>query len=62
MSMRVHKLATYLRPDEAYTLIAFLDQMREVLLQAYGDDITSMLRQASAPQEPRHLLGDAEPF
>jgi hypothetical protein len=62
MSMRAHKLTTYLRAEEACTLIEFLDQVREVLLHAYGDDITSMLRQASAPQEPKNLLGDAEPF
>lgn len=60
--MRIHKLATYLQPQEACTLIELLDQVREVLLQAYGDDITAMLRQAGAPQEPGDWLGDAEPF
>jgi hypothetical protein len=62
MSLRVHKLTTYLQPEEAYTLIEFLDQMRDVLLLAYGDDITAMLKQASAPQGSRDWLGEDEPF
>ena len=47
MTRRVHKLATHLRADEAYTLIEFLDQLREVLMVAYGDEIADMLREAS---------------
>ena len=50
MSMRVHKWATYLQPEEAHAVIDFLDQLREVLMQAYGDDITAMLRQANSAQ------------
>lgn len=30
-----------------YTLVEFLDQLREVLMQTYGDDITTMLQEAS---------------
>jgi hypothetical protein len=62
MSMHVHKLATHLRPEEAATLVEFLDQLREVLMQAYGDDITTMLRQASAAQAPWDCLDEEEPF
>ena len=47
MTRRVHKLATYLRADEAYTLIEFLDQLREVLMEAYGDEITALLQEAT---------------
>lgn len=47
MSMRIDKLTTYLRPEDAYTVIEFLDQMRDRLLQTYGDDIRAMLREAS---------------
>lgn len=47
MTLRVHKLATHLRADEAYTLIEFLDQLREVLMAAYGDQIADMLREAT---------------
>lgn len=61
--MRTHRLTTYLRADEACSLIEFLDQLRDMLLEAYGDDITTMLQQASAQQrEPRDLFDDEEPF
>jgi hypothetical protein len=63
--MRTHRLTTYLRAEEAFTLIEFLDQVREMLMQAYGDDITAMLQQARAPQpqrEPGDLFDDGEPF
>ena len=63
MSMRTHRLTTYLQAEEACSLIEFLDQVREVLMQAYRDDITAMLQQASVRQEPRDLLDDDEdPF
>lgn len=62
MTMRTHKLATYLRPEDACILIEFLDQVRDRLMQAYGDDITAMLQKASAPQEPGDLFGAGEPF
>ena len=65
MSMRTHRLTTYLQAEEACSLIEFLDQVRDMLLQAYGDDITAMLQQASAQQqqlEPRDLFDDEEPF
>ena len=47
MSMRIHKLTTYLQPEDAYTIIEFLDQMREILMQSYGDEIKSMMQEAS---------------
>ena len=47
MSMRVHKIVTHLRPEEAITLIEFLDQVREVLMQNYGDEMKTMLQEAS---------------
>jgi len=63
MSMRTHRLTTYLQAEEACSLIEFLDQVRDMLLEAYGDDITAMLRQAhSAQQEPGDLFDDGEPF
>ena len=43
-------------------MIEFLDQVREVLLQAYGDDIIAMLQKASSPQEPQDLFDDEESF
>lgn len=63
--MRTHRLTTYLRAEEACTLIEFLDQVRDMLLETYGDDITAMLQQNSAQQhqcEPRDLFDDEEQF
>ena len=63
--MRTHRLTTYLQAEEACTLIEFLDQVRDMLLEAYGDDITATLQQNSAQQhqcEPRDLFDDEEQF
>lgn len=63
--MRTHRLTTYLQAEEACSLIEFLDQLRVMLLETYGDDITAMLQQHSAPQhqgEPRDLFDDEEQF
>ena len=43
MSMRINTIVTHLRPDDAHTLIEFLDQVRAVLMQTYGRDIEAML-------------------
>lgn len=47
MTMRVSKITTYLRPEDAHTLIEFLDQLREMLVQTYGDEIMALLQEAS---------------
>jgi len=47
MSMRVNTIVTHLRAEEAFALIEFLDQVREVLLRTYGDDVKAMLQEAS---------------
>ena len=52
MTMRVNTLVTHLRPEDAYTLIEFLDQLRAALMQTYGDEIRALLQEAS-PLEPR---------
>ncbi|MFY7906559.1 MAG: hypothetical protein ACOVO0_10505 [Burkholderiaceae bacterium] len=67
MNMRVHRLATTMQAEEAYTLVEFLDQLREVLMQAYGDEITRMLAAQTAGPPQRwesmgDLLGEEEPF
>ena len=64
-SMRTHRLTTFLQAEQACSLIELLDQVREMLLEAYGDDITTMLQQTSAQQQPREpmdLFDDEEPF
>ena len=47
MTMRVSKITTHLRPEDAYTIVEFLDQLREMLMQTYGDEIMAMLQEAS---------------
>ena len=59
--MRVHRIITHLRPEEAYTLVEFLDQLHDVLMQTYGDDITTMLQEASQHDSPVDC-GDDEVF
>ena len=54
MVMRVNKIVTYLQPREAYTLVEFLDQLREILMETYGDDIANMLKEAM----PVHSMVD----
>jgi len=55
MTMRVNKITTYLRPEDAHTIIEFLDQLREMLMQTHGDEITALLqgtsRGASVPPD-----------
>ncbi len=52
MTMRVATLVTHLQPAEAHTLIEFLDQLRDMLLQTYGDDIKTLLQEASQHKPP----------
>lgn len=47
MTMRVNLLVTHLNADEAHTLIAFLDQLREVLMNTYGNDIAPLWEDSS---------------
>ena len=47
MTMRVSQITTYLRPEDAHTIVEFLDQLREMLMQTYGDEIVAMLQEAS---------------
>lgn len=57
MNMRVLKMAAHLRTDEAASLIEFLDQLRDVLMRTYGDEMKAMLQQASQ-REPGERTGD----
>ena len=62
MSMRVNTVVTHLQPEDAHTLIEFLDQLRDVLVQNYGDDIMAMLQEMTTAREPRSTKVDDEPF
>ena len=46
MTMKVTRLTTYWSPAEAATAIEFLDLLREVLWETYGEEITAMHREA----------------
>jgi len=46
MSLSFTHLPTYWDTGEAYTVIAFLDLLRDQLWETYGDDINAMLRDA----------------
>ena len=63
MSMRVNTIITHLRAEDAHTLIEFLDQVRDALMQAYGDDVKAMLQEASQREAQQELQSvDDEPF
>ena len=63
MSLRIIKIVTSLRPEDAYTLVEFLDQLRDVLMQNYGDEIMTMLQEATTAFEPKRAKADDdEPF
>jgi hypothetical protein len=50
MTMRLTQLATHWEPDEALAMIQLLDQLKEQLWSAYGEEI---IRQAYAEQKHR---------
>ena len=58
MSMRVNTIVTYLSPEAAITPIKFVDQMREVLMLTYGDDIKKLLQQASRRKSVNVIVHD----
>ena len=47
MSMKLTQLPTHYNADEAHTVIEFLDQLREILWAAYGEEIIEMLQAAT---------------
>jgi hypothetical protein len=62
MTMRVNTIVTHLRPEDAYTLIEFLDQLRDMLIQTYGDEVKTMLQEASQPNPRRRNAHNEDPF
>jgi len=51
MSMRVIKIVTRLRAEDAHTLIEFLDEVRDTLMHTYGPEIRAMLQHATTREE-----------
>jgi len=46
MSLSITHLLTHWDTAEAYTVIAFLDVLRDQLWETYGEDITDLLQAA----------------
>ncbi|MBW2474549.1 MAG: hypothetical protein JRE56_08125 [Deltaproteobacteria bacterium] len=51
MSLSVTRLYTHWDAAEACIVIAFLDMLREQLMETYGDDIIEMRKQADSDAE-----------
>lgn len=51
MSMKVTRLYTHWSSAEAQTIIEFLDLLRDQLWETYGDQIISLLQEASVSQD-----------
>ena len=51
MTMRITRLTTYWTADQADTVVAFLDELRDMLWETYGDQIIEMRRSALANTE-----------
>lgn len=62
MSIRVIKVVTRLRPEDAHTLIEFLDDVRDTLMLTYGLEIRAMLKAATTTRESEDAEEDEEPF
>jgi len=60
MSMKVTRLYTHWTPTEAHTIIEFLDLLRDQLSDIYGDQIVSLLREASVSQDIAELQAELE--
>ena len=53
--MRTHAIVTHPQPEHVYALIEFLDQLREVMMQTYGDEITTTRQEASTHEPGTHV-------
>ena len=60
MSMKVTRLYTHWTPEEARTIIEFLDRLRDQLCDIYGDQIISLLSEACVSQDIDELQADLE--
>ena len=52
MTMKINRLTTYWTADEADTVVAFLDELRDTLWACYGEQITEMRRNTLTRTEP----------
>ena len=66
MSLSITHLPTHWDAGEAYTVIAFLDLLRDQLMETYGEEITAMLQDATTAQSNERQIAldfdDEPPF
>jgi len=66
MSLSFTHLPTHWDAGEAYTVIAFLDLLRDQLWETYGDEITAMMQDARSAQPNEQQIAldfdDEPPF
>ena len=58
MTMNVTRLRTYWTTDEAATAIDFLDNLRDVLWETYGEQIIQMHREVHDEQPRERNQGE----
>lgn len=62
MNMRILPLALHLPPEQALTLLELLDQLRDLLVETYGDDIAALQRAATVRAASTACTGADPPF
>jgi len=65
MSMKVLQLYTHWQAEDAYSALTFIDELREQIINEYGEEIVQMLQAASTAGEAQQLelpFADAAPF
>jgi hypothetical protein len=56
MTMKLTQLTTHWDAADVYCVITFLDELPEVLMTAYGDDIGVTLKQTSSRNQHHHTM------
>tara|TARA_B100001971_G_C17962781_1_gene418291 strand:+ start:174 stop:368 length:195 start_codon:yes stop_codon:yes gene_type:complete len=54
MTMKFTQLKTHWDASDAYAIITFLDELKEVLCIAYAEDIKTMLQESAAQNQQHH--------
>ena len=65
MSMKVLRLCAHWQAEDAYSALTFIDELREQIINEYGEEIVQMLQEASTAGEEQQLelpFADAAPF
>ena len=55
MSMKVLRLYTHWRAEDAYSVLAFIDKLREQIINEYDEEIVQMLQEASTDNDEQQL-------